>query len=158
AVLTFMRGDDRGAIEWAEAAVQDAPDNRLALGVLSRATRRTGAVSREMEAVSHLRTLGDMPALAQRERSLRGKLRDSDPEGLPALGPPEPPEPAVHDRVMHLHKAALPERQTGYTVRSGYVVKSQRQAGLDPFIVTAPGFPEGSKEPAGPLDLAGVRQ
>jgi glycosyltransferase involved in cell wall biosynthesis len=158
AVLTFMRGDDRGATQWSEAAIAEAPDNRLALGVLSRASRRTGAVTRELDAVSHLRTLGDMPALAQRERILRGKLRDSDPDWMPDLGDPAPLEPASYQRVMHLHKAALPDRQTGYTVRSGYVVKSQRSAGLDPFIVTTPGFPDGSTELKGPLELAGARQ
>jgi glycosyltransferase involved in cell wall biosynthesis len=158
AVLTFLRGDDRGATHWAEAAIAQSPDNRLALGVLSRASRRTGAVTRELDAVSHLRTLGDMPALEQRERILWGKLRDSDPDWMPDLGHPEPLEPETRERVMHLHKAALPDRQTGYTVRSGYVVKSQRSAGLDPFIVTAPGFPDGGTELEGPLDLAGTRQ
>ncbi len=158
ALLTFLRGDDRGATQWSEAAISESPDNRLALGVLSRASRRTGAVTRELDAVSHLRILGDMPALEQRERILWGKLRDSDPGWMPDLGERESLQPASGLRVMHLHKAALPDRQTGYTVRSGYVVKSQRSAGLDPFIVTAPGFPDGSKELNGPLDLAGVRQ
>jgi glycosyltransferase involved in cell wall biosynthesis len=158
AVATFLRGDDRGATYWSEAAIAESPDNRLALGVLSRASRRTGAVTRELDAVTHLRELGDMPALAQRERILTGKLRDSDPDWMPDLGEPEPLQPETRQRVMHLHKAALPDRQTGYSVRSGYVVKSQREAGLDPFIVTAPGFPDGGTEFKGPLELAGVRQ
>jgi glycosyltransferase involved in cell wall biosynthesis len=158
ALLAFVRGRDRVAIDWAEAAVEEAPDNRLALGVLSRATRRTGAVSREMSAVQHLRSLDDLPSLRQRERILRGKLRDSDATWSPELGTPETLTPASRGRVMHLHKAALPARQTGYTVRSGSVIRAQRSAGLDPFIVTAPGFPDGATELVGPLELAGVRQ
>ena len=146
AVLTFLRGDDRSATQWSEAAIAQSRTTGWRSACCRGRRRRTGAVTRELDAVSHLRALGDMPALEQRERILRGKLRDSDPDWMPDLGDPEPLEPETRERVMHLHKAALPDRQTGYTVRSGYVVKSQRSAGLDPFIVTAPGFPDGGTE------------
>jgi hypothetical protein len=42
---------------------------------------------------------------------------------------------------MHLAGESIPYRVDGYAMRSSRVVQSQRQAGLDPFVVTSLGFP-----------------
>jgi glycosyltransferase involved in cell wall biosynthesis/predicted glycoside hydrolase/deacetylase ChbG (UPF0249 family) len=45
------------------------------------------------------------------------------------------------NRVLHLVGKSLPHVQAGYSVRTSYVVRSQKEAGLDPHVVTLLGFP-----------------
>ncbi|WP_026118329.1 glycosyltransferase family 4 protein [Nocardiopsis salina] len=47
----------------------------------------------------------------------------------------------VPGRVLHLVSNALPNSQVGYTVRTHRIVTAQREAGLDPHVVTFPGWP-----------------
>jgi len=49
--------------------------------------------------------------------------------------------PTSTNRILHLLKVSLPYRQSGYTLRSKYVLQSQRAAGLEPLAMTALGFP-----------------
>ena len=42
---------------------------------------------------------------------------------------------------MHLLKASLPDRQSGYTIRSRETLRAQVGAGLEPFVVTPYGYP-----------------
>ena len=42
---------------------------------------------------------------------------------------------------MHLLKVSLPDRQSGYTIRSRETLRAQVEAGLDPFVVTPFGYP-----------------
>jgi glycosyltransferase involved in cell wall biosynthesis len=60
--------------------------------------------------------------------------------------------------VLHLLRAALPEEQSGYTLRSRYALHAQVAAGLEPVVVTALGFPPGGPaiEPGTPLDVEGI--
>ena len=44
-------------------------------------------------------------------------------------------------RILHLLTNSLPQLQTGYTVRAQQVALAQREAGLDPRMVTRVGFP-----------------
>jgi glycosyltransferase involved in cell wall biosynthesis len=48
------------------------------------------------------------------------------------------PEPG---RVLHLVTDALPTTNAGYTVRTQQIGVAQRQAGMDPHVVTKAGFP-----------------
>ncbi|MBE3001026.1 glycosyltransferase [Nocardiopsis sp. HNM0947] len=57
------------------------------------------------------------------------------PEHTPAAQEPVP------GRVLHLVSNALPNSQVGYTVRTHRIVTAQREAGLDPHVVTFPGWP-----------------
>ncbi|WP_228642362.1 glycosyltransferase family 4 protein [Microtetraspora sp. AC03309] len=67
---------------------------------------------------------------------------------MAAIGPaPIPPKPKVimgsreEGRVLHLVTNALPYTQAGYTVRTHRIVTAQRNAGLDPHVVTSWGWP-----------------
>ena len=44
-------------------------------------------------------------------------------------------------RVLHIVTDALPDTSAGYTIRTHEIVRAQRDAGLDPHVVTAAGFP-----------------
>ena len=48
---------------------------------------------------------------------------------------------AVPGRVLHLVTDALPTTNAGYTVRTQRIAAAQREAGLDPHVVTKAGFP-----------------
>ena len=59
---------------------------------------------------------------------------------------PEPREraarrPASPGRVLHLVTDALPSTSAGYTIRTQEIALAQREAGLDPHVVTRIGFP-----------------
>jgi glycosyltransferase involved in cell wall biosynthesis len=45
-------------------------------------------------------------------------------------------------RVLHLLRRSRPHVESGYAIRSHYVLRAQRDAGLDPVAVTQLGFPE----------------
>ncbi len=61
-------------------------------------------------------------------------------------------------RVLHVVSNALPEVQAGYTVRTQGIAEGQREAGLDPHVVTRLGFPvdSGFLTAAPEVDVAGV--
>lgn len=44
-------------------------------------------------------------------------------------------------RVLHMVTDALPSTSAGYTIRTHEIAVAQRKAGLDPHIVTPPGYP-----------------
>ncbi len=106
-----------------------------------RAFAKAGAVSWQLEAVQRLRERSDTPALAAQERMLSGRLRELGPNWLPEVQGQGRVQPSSPGRVMHLLKVSMPYRQSGYTMRSQYVLAGQREAGLDPVAVTALGFP-----------------
>jgi glycosyltransferase involved in cell wall biosynthesis len=60
------------------------------------------------------------------------------PDQLPRRKGSFEPEPG---RVLHLVTDALPTTNAGYTVRTQQISVAQRQAGLDPHVVTKAGFP-----------------
>ncbi|OAB86532.1 hypothetical protein AWH69_14510 [Janibacter melonis] len=83
-------------------------------------------------------------------RSVEGRLRETDPAWAPTV-PPEVLAAAAAEhasarsargedaprRPAHLLKVALPQRQSGYSVRSRYSLAAQLEAGLDPVAITA---------------------
>jgi glycosyltransferase involved in cell wall biosynthesis len=60
---------------------------------------------------------------------------------LPVVGGPVARAPRRSGRVVHLLNNSLPHVQAGYTLRSQRVALAQRAVGLDPVMVTQPGFP-----------------
>lgn len=50
-------------------------------------------------------------------------------------------EGSVHGRAVHLINNALPQLQTGYTVRAHRIALTQRDQGIDPVMVTKLGYP-----------------
>ncbi len=105
-----------------------------------------GALSLQAHATTLLRRKNDTPARRRQERKALGRIRETDPNWWPKVPPDLTPGPTVDGRVMHLLKAAMPYRQSGYTMRSQYIIDSQRAAGLDPIGVTAPEFVQQATE------------
>ena len=63
-----------------------------------------------------------------------------EPGWLPAV-PTLRAEGPVHGRAVHLINNALPQLQTGYTVRAHRIALAQRDHGIDPVMVTKLGYP-----------------
>ncbi len=61
---------------------------------------------------------------------------------MPAVsGPAERIEPVSKRRILHLAKSSVPERWSGFTIRTLRNLGAQRAAGLDPVVVTEIGWP-----------------
>ena len=75
-----------------------------------------------------------------------GKLGQYDANWRPAMPePPVPSTPVAENLVTTLWVNALPEIQSGYTLRSRSVALGLQGAGLRIQAVTAAGFPQGSR-------------
>ncbi len=66
---------------------------------------------------------------------------------------PTPVEP-VPGRVLHVVTDAMPQQQTGYTIRTNYIVQAELAAGLEPHVVTQFGAEKGQSP--GTDDVDGV--
>lgn len=80
--------------------------------------------------------------LAGWQARVEGQMRLLDPNWQPGItGVPRRAGPPVPGRALHLVTTALPFTQAGYTIRSQRLARAQQEAGLDPHLVTRPGFP-----------------
>lgn len=151
-----MRADRAGqeprAVRLAIDLLAVHPGLRRPLRIVSAGAARSGEPRAALAATRDLRRHVDSAALRRREADLDGRLRETDPGWLPEIdvppGPVAPPAPSP-DVVMHLLKASLPDRQSGYTIRSREVLRAQVDAGFRPFVVTPFGFPA-DREPRAP--------
>ncbi len=142
ALRIHASGDRAAAAERSERLLAAHPDLRLALRSVSSGSSRRGEPSASLAATRRLRTIDDSAALRRRERELVDRLQDTEPGWLPEVsGAAGPFEPRARNVVMHLLKVSLPDRQSGYTIRSRETLRAQVGAGLDPFVVTPFGYP-----------------
>lgn len=124
-----------------DALARDPADVR-ALRRKREAQSKMGDLTGMLATVQQMRAVADADALARAERMIGGRLRELDPSWLPEVpGPPRALEPGSPGRVLHLLKHSLPYHTNGYTVRSRYTLLAQAGAGLEPAVVTSPGFP-----------------
>lgn len=140
------RAFDRGAYEIALARVDSVltqhPDSLKALNLKKAIHARRGDVSDIVATYRRMRQVQDDPAIEYQERRWIGRLIETDPRWLPRIsGPARPIQPRDDRTVMHLLKESVPYLQNGFTMRSRYTLLSQKDAGLDPFVVTSLGFP-----------------
>lgn len=101
----------------------------------------TGASSRHADAATGLRRWTEPPRVARKARMLFGRVRETDPDWLPHVAEHVTIPTPNPGRILHLLKASIPHRESGYTVRSEYLINGQRAAGLEPVALTALGFP-----------------
>lgn len=133
------------AVTLAAALLVEHTADRSFLSAARTAFARAGEITLQADAVQLLRSLQDSPGLTKQQEMLAGRLRETDPAWRPGathlvdLAPAATPSDV---RVLHVLKSSVPYRQSGYTMRSRYIIDSQRAAGLDPVVVTFPGFPE----------------
>jgi glycosyltransferase involved in cell wall biosynthesis len=146
ALYRARRAFDHGAYEIALAQVDSVltrhPDSLNALNLKKAIHSRRGDMSDIVATYRRMRQVQDDPAIEYQERRWVGRLIETDPRWLPRIaGPVRPIQPRDDRTVMHLLKESVPYLQNGFTMRSRYTLLSQRDAGLDPFVVTSLGFP-----------------
>lgn len=138
--LTDQGAHDQ-AIAFAAALLPLKTQDVEFLDTARHAFARVGALSLQLQATEALVRADDSTSRQSQLRNVVGRIRETEPDWLPAVPDVTTLADPVHGRVLHLLKAAMPHRQSGYTMRSQYIVDSQRAAGLDPVVVTSLGFP-----------------
>lgn len=136
------RGDDAEARRLIEGILARDPNDLIALGVLRTFQTRQGALSDAVATIGRMRAIRDSPALAVAQRQLQGRLIETEPGWLPRVaGPRETLAPRATNVVLHLQKETVPYLHNGFTIRSSNTVRAQRDAGLEPVVVSSLGFP-----------------
>lgn len=129
-------------------AQQDRPHLGL-LRQIQMSASSAGNLSLRLEVLHRRIALSpDDMALRGYLRSTQGRWNESEPGWLPTIDSstlanlPAPVESAGgRTKILHLLKIGMPQRQSGYSMRSMYTLTGQARAGLDPVAVTALDFP-----------------
>lgn len=103
---------------------------------------KAGSLSLELKATRLQNAAWPEPRVASNARILEGRLNETSAGWEPSITQPvrtgyEP----IRGRILHVLKASMPYRQSGYTVRGMYTLSAQRHAGLDVVATTALDFP-----------------
>jgi glycosyltransferase involved in cell wall biosynthesis len=130
----------------AQAAADRLRQPSIAMLVtLGDAWRRHGEQARAVELAD--RALAIDPASASAAWLRRGALAEARVvDGSWTARPPAAPVDRVPGRVMHLLERSLPHHRSGSTYRTHYTVQAQRELGLEPIVVTQPGFADPGTE------------
>jgi glycosyltransferase involved in cell wall biosynthesis len=101
----------------------------------------SGELTASRDAWQALAAGGDA-STASRLRRVEGRLIETDPGWLPSTGQPrEELAPASRRRILHIAKSSVPARWSGFTIRTLQNLRAQRDAGLEPIVVTKIGWP-----------------
>jgi glycosyltransferase involved in cell wall biosynthesis len=137
----YDRRDYEAAIAEAQAVLGIFPDDYPALDLMQSAHWQRGDVELTLVTLRRMRAVHDSPRLAATVRGYVGRARELDPRWQPRIpGSPHPVQPR-DGVIMHLLGESIPYRVNGFTTSSRSSLWCQRQAGLDPFVVTSLGFP-----------------
>lgn len=160
-VRATREGDDAAALALLEAALAEAvpldPCLRREMAYVARVTGSLTLEGRLLDAVAADRDDPDLDLEAARRR-VADRLRETDPDWLPAL-PRSSPDP-VPGRVLHVLKTTLPRRQAGYSVRGHHSLRALVEKDVDVVAVAAPErLDEGTSGPTALTEtvLDGVR-
>ncbi len=178
AVVLWGSGDRKAALSLlgtsprrlaAFALAVDRPDaarsalDRMPVADPARATLLARLAAREGRLTDAVAALDGVPGrrVASLRASLAGELyvlTDGIPRPERGGAVPATRTAPVPGRVLHLVTDALPTTNAGYTVRTQRIAVAQREAGLDPHVVTKAGFPvaQGHLDGRRVADLDGV--
>ena len=131
------------------------------LRMLARLQLAEGRLSDHAETLRELALVsGSEQATAAYTRAV-GTLRELDTEWLPEVPGRSAAAPTAHETIQpcHLFKVSYPFESTGGAIRNLNVVRSQRELGLAPYVVTPLGYPasHGRDDFSDEHDVEGVR-
>ena len=139
-LVAFALAADQPAT--AAAALARLPDDDSARPVLA-----ARLAWREGRLTDALRALEQAPGRRARRLRLRLSAERAVLEADPMIAGSSDHIRAIsardHEspRILHLVNDALPTTSAGYTIRTHEIVRAQKNAGLDPHVVTRAGFP-----------------
>lgn len=130
------------ALDLVREELADHKADQQFLRVAQAVAQRTGEISLQRAAVDLETTLNPSRRNRLLKRALLGRWRELSIDWTPTLDSPlEPDAPPRAGRILHVVKQSLPYRQSGYSVRSNYILQGQLSAGLLPVAVTSLDFP-----------------
>jgi glycosyltransferase involved in cell wall biosynthesis len=142
-ILRAHRARDPGpAVKRSLRLLRRYPRLRWPLRIVAADDVRHGELTAGLAVTRRLLDVDDTAASRRQEERIVDRLAETEPGWRPTIaGPGRPVEPRARNVVMHLLKASLPDRQSGYTIRSRETLRAQVDAGLEPFVVTPYGYP-----------------
>lgn len=128
------------AYVWARALYPRLKTNLPFLRGYRDVQSKRGEVSKSLSLVHEIAAL-DKKTDPLGIRKLEGRLREISGWVPKIPGPPVPVERPVKGRILHLVKESRPFLSNGFTSRSHHNFVAELKAGLEPIVVTEPGFP-----------------
>lgn len=134
-------GDAPRATAVMERLLREHPTSVRVLRLGRRMSERSGDLREQAAMLHRIHELDDNVANRLSERRVLGRLNELTPGWLPRIPGRQPVTPAGDDVILHLNKESSPYLTTGFTMRSRYNLIAAKEAGLQPVVVTALGFP-----------------
>ena len=90
-----------------------------------------------------IKASGGAPEIVQKWAAVNAELIELEPDWYPRLYV-KASAPTYNNQysICHLHKTAYPFENTGGAIRCLNILKSQQAIGLDPYLITPPGYPK----------------
>lgn len=112
------------------------------LAPAAKLAHREGALTLLARLLSQWAKVGGAADAVEKWRALTAELTELEPDWIPTIGVGQL-KAHVTGRltICHLHKTAYPFENSGGSIRCLNTLTSQRQIGLDPYVITPPGYP-----------------
>lgn len=133
------RGDVLDGYALAERSGALTSVDQHSLRLLARGLYRRGYLRAAADAAERLVTDIEPETDERLRRIIHGDLRVLRGEVAVELVAPPTTPPPVPGRIVHLVGTALPDRQSGYTIRTQQTALAQRRLGFDPQVVVQMG-------------------
>lgn len=140
--LTFLTNEGRydEAYVWALALYPRLKGNLSFLRAYRDVQAKRGEVTESLSLVHQIAAL-DKKTDPLAVRKLEGRLREISGWVPKIPGPRVTVKDPIEGRVLHLVKESRPYFSNGFTSRSHHNFVAEHDAGLEPIVVTEPGFP-----------------
>lgn len=136
-------GQHEEAMSVVRAILEEPRPDPTLLSQAAVSAARAGEPTLRLEVLRRWASYGN-ERVGQLMRQQEGRLRELTPGWLPTVATsPDRVTPVDEGarRVLHVLKASLPQRRSGYTMRSAYLLGEQAKAGIDVVAVTALDYP-----------------
>lgn len=117
--------------------------------------RRRGYLTKALEVSHACVKLGGEAHDVSAHASIKGEIAVLSGDFVPSVSVEKEDFRPCPGRILHLVGNSLPEKQSGYTLRTHYIALAQRAAGLDPHVATQMGF-EHDGEDYAQIDVDGI--
>ncbi|MEB7505059.1 glycosyltransferase family 4 protein [Arthrobacter koreensis] len=138
--VAMNEGDYESAYVWAKALFPRLKGNLHFLRAFRDVQSKRGEVTAALALVHRIAEI-DKKTSPLAIMKLEGRLREISGWVPKIPGKPSPVMDSVPGRVLHLVKESRPFLSNGFTSRSHQNFKAEKAAGLEPIVVTEPGFP-----------------
>ncbi|MCY1159531.1 MAG: hypothetical protein MOP51_2556 [Citricoccus sp.] len=140
--VTRTPEDRQRAALWKDVLAPEHGGDRTFQKAVRALAIRTGDLSEELAWTSELGTVDHQARLAIPR--VNGRARELSGWVPRVPGPPDTVQPVSAGRILHLVPESRPYVSSRFTSRVHHTVLAEREAGLDPIVMTGLGFPRAS--------------